>query len=48
MLTLSPLRLLAYAMLTSALTVAVYVCVQTAVMIYDLYQILQWLGEFSA
>lgn len=43
----SPLRILAYAALTSALVVALYVCAQTAVMIYDFYQILQWLGEMA-
>lgn len=48
MLTLSPLRALAYALLVSTLTASVYVCFQAAVMIYDFYQILQWLAEFSA
>lgn len=43
----SPLRILAYAALTSALIVAVYICTQAAVMIYDFYQILQWLGEMA-
>jgi hypothetical protein len=43
----SPLRILAYAALVSALIVAVYFCVQAAVMIYDLYSILQWLGGMT-
>lgn len=38
----SPLRILAYAVLTSAVAVALYFLVQTAVMFYDLYQILEW------
>lgn len=39
----SPLRALLYALLTVCLLAAAYVCFQTAVMIYDFYQILQWL-----
>lgn len=43
----SPLRALAYALLATVLVFAVYMCVQAAVMIYDLYMILQWLGGLS-
>lgn len=44
----SPLRTLLYALLTVIMIFAVYICVQTAMMIYDFYQILQWLGGLTA
>jgi hypothetical protein len=44
---LSPLRALAYAVLASAVAVALYFFVQTAVMLYDLYQILEWAEGLS-
>lgn len=43
----SPLRALLYALLITALSVALYFCVQTALMIYDFYLIIQWLGDFA-
>lgn len=43
----SPLRALAYAVLTSALIIAVYFCVEMAMMVYDFYLILQWIGGLS-
>lgn len=44
---LSPLRILAYAVLASAVAVAIYFFIQTAVMFYDLYQILEWMEGVS-
>lgn len=43
----SPLRVLAYAVLISALALAVYFCVEMAMMLYDFYMILQWLEGIS-
>lgn len=43
----SPLRILAYAVFASAVAVALYFLVQTAVMFYDLYQILEWMEGAS-
>lgn len=40
----SPLRALLYALLVFILAVSVYVCVEMAMMVYDFYQIIQWLG----
>lgn len=42
-----PLRVLAYAVIVSVLAVSLYVCVQTAVMLYDFYLIIQWLGGLA-
>jgi prepilin signal peptidase PulO-like enzyme (type II secretory pathway) len=41
----SPLRLLAYALIVLASSAAAYFCVQAAVMLYDIYTIIQWLGK---
>lgn len=43
----SPLRALFYVLALAVLSVAVYICVQTALMIYDFYLIIQWLGGLA-
>lgn len=43
----SPLRVLLYILLASAVTLATYACVEMAIMIYDLYTLIQWLGEIT-
>jgi hypothetical protein len=43
----SPLHALFYLLLTSLLAATLYTCVQGVVMIYDLYQILQWVRELA-
>ena len=43
----SPLRLLAYIVLISVIAVSVYICFEMAMMVYDFYLILQWLGEVA-
>lgn len=43
----SPLRALLYATIATLLAVSLYVCVEAAVMIYDFYQIIQWLGTLA-
>jgi hypothetical protein len=44
---LSPLRALAYAVLAVAVVLALYFFVQAAMMLYDLYQILEWMEGLS-
>lgn len=43
----SPLRVLLYTLLAAALTLAAYVCVEMALMIYEIYTVIQWLGEIA-
>jgi hypothetical protein len=43
----SPLRLLAYALLSLVTSVVAYFCVHVAVMLYDIYTIIQWLGKLA-
>lgn len=43
----SPLRAILYATVATVLAVSLYVCVEAALMIYDFYQIIQWLGAFA-
>lgn len=43
----SPLRALLYAVVVALLAVSLYVCIETALMIYDFYQIIQWLGGLA-
>lgn len=43
----APLRAALYCLFVSTLTASLYVCIQGAIMIYDFYQILQWLGELA-
>lgn len=43
----SPLRALLYATVAALLAIALYMCVEAAIMIYDFYQIIQWLGALS-
>lgn len=43
----SPLRLLAYALAAILIPVAVFFVIQGAVMLYDLYEFLQWVEEYG-
>lgn len=43
----APLRAALYSLFFTTLAMSLYVCVQGAIMIYDFYQILRWLGELS-
>jgi hypothetical protein len=43
----SPLRAILYAVIATILAASLYVCIEAAVMIYDFYQIIQWLGALA-
>jgi hypothetical protein len=43
----SPLRAILYAVIATVLAASLYVCIEAAVMIYDFYQIIQWLGALA-
>lgn len=43
----SPLRALLYALLLASTAIAAYFCVEMALMLYDLYTVIQWLGEIA-
>lgn len=43
----SPLRILAYALAVILIPAAVFFLVQGAVMLYDLYEFLQWVERYG-
>lgn len=43
----SPLRALLCALAAALMSAALYLCIQGAVMLYELYQFTQWLEGFS-
>lgn len=43
----SPLRVLLCALAAAAMSVALYLCIQGAVMLYELYQFVQWVREYG-
>jgi hypothetical protein len=43
----SPLRAILYAVIATVLAASLYVCIEAAVMIYDFYQIIQWLEALA-
>lgn len=43
----SPLRLVMGALAAVVLSLVLYICVQGAVMLYELYQFTQWVKEFG-
>lgn len=43
----SPLRAFLYAAISVLIAASLYMCIEAAIMIYDFYQIIQWLGTLA-
>jgi hypothetical protein len=43
----SPLRILLCALAITLMSVALFLCIQGAVMLYELYQFIEWAKEFG-
>jgi hypothetical protein len=43
----SPLRAFLQALLALLLATSLYICIQAALILYDLYQVLAWLGSLD-